>query len=127
MNRRFGKNDIILALILIVVALGGLCFYFFGNKNPGSLVQIMVDGKLYGTYSLDETISVDILNEDGKVTNVLKIENHKADMTEADCPDKLCVYQHAISSAGENIVCLPNKVIATVLNDKEEEFDAISK
>ncbi|MFR5116202.1 MAG: NusG domain II-containing protein [Eubacterium sp.] len=31
-------------------------------------------------------------------------------MISADCPDKLCVNQHAISSNGETIVCLPNKV-----------------
>ena len=35
-------------------------------------------------------------------------------MISADCPDKLCVNQHAISSNGETIVCLPNKVVVEV-------------
>ena len=32
-------------------------------------------------------------------------------MTEATCPDHLCMKQHAIDSKGGTIVCLPNKVV----------------
>jgi hypothetical protein len=49
-------------------------------------------------------------------------------MIEADCPDKLCMHQNAISLAGENIVCLPNKVVCTVVDETEDAaFDAIVK
>ena len=48
-------------------------------------------------------------------------------MIDADCPDKLCEYQNAISQSGETIVCLPNKVIVIVAGDDEDEFDAFSK
>lgn len=32
-------------------------------------------------------------------------------MTEADCPDHLCMKQKAVDSTGGTIVCLPNKVV----------------
>ena len=55
------------------------------------------------------------------------IENGKADMISADCPDKLCVNQHAISSNGETIVCLPNKVVVEVEDGEEAQFDTQTK
>ena len=50
-----------------------------------------------------------------------------ADMTEADCPDKLCVNQRAVSKNGESIICLPNKVIVTVDSSENSEFDAVAQ
>jgi hypothetical protein len=64
---------------------------------------------------------------DGVTTNVLVIEDGKADMTDADCPDRLCVHQRAISRNNETIVCLPNKVVVQVTGGEESEFDSIAK
>ena len=47
-------------------------------------------------------------------------------MISADCPDKLCVHQHAISANGETIVCLPNKVVAEV-KDGTVEIKSIAR
>lgn len=32
-------------------------------------------------------------------------------MTDANCPDHLCMKQKAVDSTGGTIVCLPNKVV----------------
>ena len=50
-----------------------------------------------------------------------------ADITEADCPDKLCVHQRAISKTKETIVCLPNKVVVEVTGSEESELDSVAK
>ena len=44
-------------------------------------------------------------------TNVCEIKDGEVKMTEADCPDHLCMKQPAVGSAGGYIVCLPNKVV----------------
>jgi len=44
-------------------------------------------------------------------TNVCEIKNGEVKMTEANCPDHLCMKQPAVGSAGGYIVCLPNKVV----------------
>ena len=54
------------------------------------------------------------------------IKNGKADMTEADCPDKLCVHQKPVSKNHESIICLPNKVIVEVDSSANSEFDAVT-
>ena len=65
--------------------------------------------------------------QDGVTTNVLTIRDGRADMTEADCPDKLCVHQKAISKNHEMIVCLPNKVVVEVTGSEENGFDSIAR
>ena len=53
------RNDVIfIAVLLVLVSLGGAAFYFF--RAPGDTVTVTVDKKLYGTYSLDTDITVDI-------------------------------------------------------------------
>ena len=49
-------------------------------------------------------------------------------MTEADCPDHLCMKQKAVDSTGGTIVCLPNKVVIEgekreSHNEDSPEFD----
>ena len=36
-------------------------------------------------------------------------------MTDADCPDKLCVKTGRISKTGETIVCLPHRVVVEII------------
>jgi hypothetical protein len=121
MRRQFGRSDIIFIGGLLVVCLFVFVIYkcFFGEA--GSEVKITVDGEEYGTYSLYEDKTVSICDESGEVTNTLVISGGKADMTEADCPDKLCVKQKAISAENENIVCLPNRVVVTVTGSQDED------
>lgn len=125
-RKRFSKRDaLLLAAAALVIIIVFVIFRFFSG-GAGSTVNVTVNGEDYGTYSLNEDQEIDI-KIDGKVTNVLVIRNHEADMTEADCPDQLCVHQKAISKDHETIVCLPNQVVAEVKNPKENnELDGIA-
>ena len=87
-------------------------------------MEVTVDGAIYGTYPLDVDKEIPI-QKDGKTTNLLVIKDGKADVTEADCPDKLCVHQRAISKYHESIICLPNKVVVEVTDGDNGDYDAI--
>lgn len=77
------------------------------------MVSVYVSDTLYGQYRLKDNQTVEIHAGEGK-KNLLVIENGSASVTEATCPDLLCVHQRAISQTGENIVCLPNKVVVRI-------------
>ncbi len=131
MEKRFGKKDLILLAVILAAALIIFGVFKIRNQETGAQVKVTVDGETYGTYDLNpsdgkpQTIEIKI---GGVVTNILVIEDGKADVTEADCPDKLCVNQKAISVTGETIVCLPNKVVVEVIGDTgEADFDTIAK
>lgn len=113
------------ALIAVIVCVTVLALFlhgYIGGKGAGC-VTVKVKGEIDGVYDLakDQTIEIN------GGTNVLKIRNGSADMTEADCPDKLCVNQKPISKNGESIICLPNKVIVTIESNENSVFDAIAQ
>ena len=119
------KNDIILIAVVLLAAAFVFSWSASKKSEEGGEVIVYVDGKENATYSLDEKGEYLIKTEHGK--NLLVIKDGKADVTEADCPDKLCVKQNQISKNGETIVCLPHKVVVEVVSSKEAQFDAISR
>jgi hypothetical protein len=127
MRRQFGKQDLIFIGILLLLCLVIWGVYALLFHEAGSAVVVTVDGQIYGTYPLSQEQTVSICDSEGKVTNTLVIRDGKADMTEADCPDKLCVHQKAISVEQENIVCLPNRVVVTVTGSEEEGLDGFAQ
>lgn len=88
------------------------------------MVSVEVNGKEYGAYSLMQEQEIPIVLEDGK-TDLLKISGGKAKMISADCPDKLCTHQSAVSRTGQTIVCLPLKIVVEVKSDEEPKIDAV--
>ena len=116
------KNDIILVLIIVIVAMSAFLLHSVIGGKGASCVTIKVQGEIQGVYSLAEDQEIEINGG----TNILLIKNGKADMIEADCPDKLCVNQKAVSKNNENIICLPNKVIVEVDSSENSEFDAVT-
>lgn len=125
MRQTFGIRDcLFLALLLVSGILLTAGIYRFSEQ--GSAVNITVDGKLYGTYTLSEPQEIPI-ELDGRIANVVVIEDGAAHMEDADCPDKLCVHQGAISRDGQTIVCLPHKLVVEVTGGEKEAYDSISE
>lgn len=122
-NRKRGacmkKNDIFLIGALLLIGVGLFLGYRIFYRQVGASVEITVDGKVYQNLSLAKDQKLEIPTEDGG-RNVLSIQDGYADMTEANCPDGLCVKQAKISHNGETIVCLPHKVVIKVMNDTRE-------
>lgn len=121
------KNDIklFIAILLLAAAVFG-CYHLFFSQT-GSTVQITVNGKLTKTFPLNQNTSYIIRTKSGK--NVLKIKDGFASITDADCPDKLCVHQEKISKQGQTLVCLPHKVVVSVssADSKKDTLDGIAK
>ena len=112
------KKDIIFLVVVFIGLAGIAAGFYLTHQDTGASVEVIVDGAIYGTYPLDVDKEIPI-QKDGKTTNLLVIKDGKADVTEADCPDKLCVHQKAISKTNETIVCLPNKVVVQVIGAGE--------
>lgn len=128
-TKKFYKNDMILILFFLIIGLAAFIFMQLQGKS-GAEVKVSVNNKEYGIYSLDKDQTITIGEDDWQ--NVLVIKDGKANMTKADCPDKICVNHAAISKKGETIVCLPHKVVVEVINEaglqkNENQIDIISK
>lgn len=118
-EKMFYVWDLAVLLVVIAVAAAAIAMYF---KPVGHRVEIYTDGKLAYSYSLDTDRIVDI---DGH--NIIEIKDGKVVMKSADCPSQTCVHSAAIYKTGERIVCLPNKVVAVIIGEKQGgEPDAIT-
>ncbi len=115
------KNDFILVIaILLIAGIGFLMYLYFAAGHAGT-VLVTANGEVYGTYSLKK--DREIIIQGG---NTLVIRDGEADMTDADCPDHICVDHKPISKKKETIVCLPNKVIVEIVGGEDAETDAVA-
>ena len=115
------RNDIILIAGLLIVSATGL-LYLFVFREGGNTVKVTVDGETYGIYSLSEDISEDILTgKSNEPSNRFVIRDGKAYMEYASCPDGICVAHRPVFRDGESIVCLPNRVVITVINEDDTD------
>ena len=113
------RNDIIFVAVLLTVSAMAFVYLFLFRKE-GNTVKVTVDGKDYGIYSLNENMTKDIVTgEKGQNLNRFVINDGKVSMEYADCPDGICVSHRPIYRDGESIVCLPNRVVITVVDDSD--------
>ena len=102
-NNMVNKKDLILIGIVVLIATLSLAVMHVMNAG-GTKVVITQDGKEYGTYDLDQDDIIYLEAEGG--TNTVKIENGVVSMTEASCPDQICVHTYPISKEEPgSIVC----------------------
>lgn len=107
------KRDLILVASVVLVAAALFCA-FRVSRGEGSVIEITVDGKVYGTYPLDGDREI---NVDGRL--VVSIKDGRASVVSSSCRGGDCVRERAISRAGETIVCLPGAVIIRVTGGGE--------
>ncbi|MCR4806802.1 MAG: NusG domain II-containing protein [Lachnospiraceae bacterium] len=124
MRKYLSRNDIILILILLVCATASLVVPALGKDRAGH-VSVWVDGNPYGEYDLSIDRQVEIDGYKGGI-NILIIKDGEAYISEASCPDKLCIHQGRINKEGQELVCLPNRVLVRASGKDGSEYDAIT-
>lgn len=127
-NKVLKKGDIILAVCLIIFCVILFLGIYIFNHNDGNVAQIEVDGKVVANLPLDEDAVYEIKKDD-VVTNKVIISNGKVSMDFADCRDQICVNHKEITKTNESIICLPNKVIVTVIDNNKDnsgEIDGVA-
>ena len=111
------RGDLLLIGGLLVVALvGGLSILLFRSltNGNGDTVTVDINGTTVATYSLHENRTEEIRTKGGEGVNVLVIKDGEAYVESASCPDGICAAHRPISYNGEQIICLPNRVVITV-------------
>lgn len=120
------RNDFLFVGMVLFAALLVYLWFTFGDGREGTLVQVERDGEVYAVYPLYENRTIQIGEKQDGGINILVIENGSAFVTEADCPDELCVKQKKIFRTGESIVCLPHKLVITIIGGEESEYDGFT-
>lgn len=119
------KNDVVLGGGILVIALVLFLVMHLTRNEAGNQIRIMVDGEVYGTYSLEKNQVIEVKEKD--FYNRIRIQDGAAYMEEANCPDGYCEEQGKISGRTQTIVCLPHKLVVEVLDADGLENDSTSE
>lgn len=120
-NKQF-KNDIILVAVILVIAAIGLLAFLLLSKG-GAKAVVTVDGEEVAVYDLSYDTEEIIYSANGGYNKIV-VKDGKVSVESASCPDLICVSHHAISREGETIVCLPNKLVVSI--ESSDNGDIIS-
>lgn len=124
MFRVIRKADIVLfCALMLAAAVTAALFTLRVSSQPAGDVVITLDGAIYGTYPLTEDRTIEIAG-DGFYNEVL-IEGGTVLMKSSDCHNQICVEHAPISRSGENIICLPHKLVIEIKGGKEADVDAV--
>lgn len=119
------KKDIMVISGVLLTALLMWLIPIFLNKDAPAVVRVIQNGQEIASYPLSEDRIVTIPYEDENY-NLLFISGGEASVSDADCPDGLCVRARSISRNGESIICLPHKLVIQIESKEESDLDAVT-
>lgn len=110
------KTKVIVLLLIAAVAVSAAVLLLRGGSAPSPVARITRDGVLLEEIDL-ETVDQprSFTLEDGSGTNTVQVERGRIRVSEADCPDQVCVSRGWISDGTVPIICLPHKLMIEIV------------
>lgn len=115
------RKVICIIAVLCVVFFSLLGVILISNTGGGNTACIYSDGKLIKAIDLrndgEQTFTVN--SEDGGY-NIITVKDGGISVTDADCPDRICVMTAPISDGIQPIVCMPHKLVIRIETNRTE-------
>lgn len=121
------KFDIILIVLIFIVTISFNFLFATYNKvsDENATVVVYFGDNIYKKLPLNVDDEVAIKTDLGE--NIFKIHDGYVDMIDASCKDKYCIHEESIHYNNQTIVCLPNKIILSIVSSDESEIDTIAR
>ena len=114
------RTDLLVIGALLLLALV-LYLVIGATRKEGGVAVVRVNGVETERLALSESGTYPLNGG----SNVLVIGGGEAWLSEANCPDRLCVKQGRIRYTGQTIVCLPNRLTVTVEGGESDGVDFV--
>ena len=110
------KTKIIVLLLAGAVAASAAVLLLRDGSAPSPTARITRDGVLLEEIDLDKVEAPRSFTlEDGSGSNTVVVEKGRICISEADCPDQVCVNQGWISDGTAPIICLPHRLMIEIV------------
>ena len=110
------RTKAILLFLLAAVAAAAACLLLRNGETDNPVARITRDGVLLEEIDLNQVEKPYSLTlEDGSGTNTVQVERGRICVSEADCPDQVCVNRGWISDSTVPIICLPHKLMIEIV------------
>ena len=106
------KKNLFWILLFAALVVGGLLLWHALAATGGTIAVISVDGKELDRIDLSrvrEPYDIEISTEYGR--NIVHVEPGAVSVSEADCPDRVCVHQGRLTGGGIPLVCMPHRLV----------------
>ena len=116
------KGDFILIVVILLMGLGTLAYNRITatKQGDGTRGLLEVEGQVINEFDLSVDMSP-LRIETRHGYNVVEIADGQVRVSEADCPDLLCVHTGWRRHAGQVIVCLPHYFIGRIVGDEHDQ------
>lgn len=104
----------VIGIVFILAA----CIWVYPMFSQSGEIALIEQNGIVQTVSLQDDAEITLENA------TVLIENGEVYISEATCPDKVCVNTGRISKKGQSIVCVPNRIVVTI--EGKSEIDAIA-
>lgn len=121
---RYWIIGILAVLAVCIIAL----FFIYGNDADGENLraEIYLDGECIETIDLSQVTEPYSFTVKGRVgENIISVEPDRICVSEADCPDQVCVHQGWEATTAKPIICLPNRLVIRLVSSEEPEIDGV--
>jgi hypothetical protein len=111
-------------LVLIIGFLTAIwLFQTLWAAETASKVQIRQGDHIIGTYSLNQSRTIEIAGAIGHAH--IQIEHRQVRFSQSPCLNQYCVHQGWLKHAGEAAICLPNQ-LSIELSGGESVYDSLN-
>ncbi len=122
------RADKWLIAILLVVAVGGIGLSMAAFSAAGEQeAQVYKEGKLIQTIKLRPGYRQELRVGGAERYNIVMADNGRIRITEADCPDQICVVTGWVSVQPQQVVCLPWRVVIKIVSSRQVDIDDITR
>ena len=115
--------------ILGAVAAAAVALLFFLQPEESNFLtaSVVLEGETIAEYELSTlTGPVTLVVDEAPYPLTIQAEPGRIRIAESACPSQDCVHTGWISRAGQQIICLPDKLVISLSGSGSQEFDAIS-
>lgn len=119
------RNTILFLLLLVILIMIGFLIqkFFFGKSGTRAIIE--QNGENIAELDLSKNTEL-VLNDGNGGSNTITVSNGQISVTDANCPDLVCVRTGSISKTGEVIACLPHKLIITISSGQTDSLDGLA-
>ena len=115
-------------VVLAVVLLAGVLVFLLRPSDSSAVTAVVtLDGAVVAQYRLDQLEEPVILTlEEASYPLTIQAEQGRICIAHSDCPSQDCVRTGWISRPGQQIICLPNRLIISLSGAETDGFDAVT-
>lgn len=117
-------GDFVLILVLLILSFIPASIFLKKQTEPSTASQvtayIRVNNHVVKKIPLKHGQHFTWTFQKAQETNVVKVDNQRIRVIEANCKDQVCVKQGWKSKPGESIVCLPHKLLIELRSSNKD-------